>query len=85
MKMEMRSCDVCEVLLGSKSNCAYLVCLERKLDAAGSLDDVVSEVDLCDGCLRRVVQMMLKAGSPDFWKTAVGKRFMECIEYLKQE
>jgi hypothetical protein len=57
MKKELLLCDVCGAETHLDTIC---VAVDRKMDAAGSMDDECERVDVCGVCLRRYVLSLTK-------------------------
>ena len=57
MKKELILCDVCGKETHLDTMC---VVVDRKMDGAGSMDDVCEHADLCGVCLRRYVMKLVK-------------------------
>lgn len=57
MKKLVNLCDRCGAECAHES---LYVTVNRQMDAAGSMDDVIEDVDLCGLCLRAVMEGMLK-------------------------
>lgn len=64
MKHEFYTCDSCGAKLPQKQRLA--VRIDRRMDAAGDMEDEYEHVDLCFDCLRSVSEELLK----DMPKTA---------------
>lgn len=77
MKVTQYCCDICEEIL-TDHNRLYLA-VDRKMDAAGSMDTWHEEIDLCSRCKNQVILQFFKSRPYED-----AQAFVKCLTDIQQ-